>query len=63
MTQTQDRATVVSEIDKSARIGLSSPDYRRKLVDIARGATPGDQADHLADRNRRWAGSQRRLGR
>ncbi|MGW2397035.1 ABC transporter substrate-binding protein [Kitasatospora sp. NPDC001664] len=63
MTQTQDKAALVSEIDKDARIGLSSPDYRRKLVDIARGAAPGDQAGYFADLNKRWAQSQRRLGR
>ncbi|BFV56399.1 extracellular solute-binding protein [Kitasatospora sp. CMC57] len=61
MTQTQDKAALVSEIDKDARIGLGSPDYRRKLVDIARGTAPGDQAGYFADLNKRWAQSQRRL--
>ncbi|MFJ9519993.1 ABC transporter substrate-binding protein [Kitasatospora sp. NPDC101801] len=62
MTQTQDKAAAVSEIDKGAGIGLSAPDYRRKLVDIARGAAPGDQAGYFADLNKRWAESRRKLG-
>ncbi|GAA5023862.1 ABC transporter substrate-binding protein [Kitasatospora paranensis] len=59
VSQTQDRAATVSRIEKSAEIGLDTPDYRQKLVDIARGAAPGDQRGYFADLNRKWSDAQR----
>ncbi|MFC9331261.1 ABC transporter substrate-binding protein [Kitasatospora sp. NPDC057015] len=62
MTQTEDRAAAVSRIDKAAEIGLDAPDYRRRLVDIARGAAPGDQNGYFAELNRKWSQSLKKLG-
>jgi ABC-type glycerol-3-phosphate transport system substrate-binding protein len=53
-----DQVGLVDEIDKGAEIGLYAPDYRQKLVDIARGAAEGDVESYLADLNQRWADSQ-----
>jgi ABC-type glycerol-3-phosphate transport system substrate-binding protein len=53
-----DQVGLVDEIDKSAEIGLYAPDYRQKLVDVARGAAPGDLSSVLADLNKRWADAQ-----
>ena len=44
----------VDAIDDLAGIGLDRPDYRRKLIDMARGAQPGDPAEFFADLDRRW---------
>ncbi len=57
--QAQDKSATVSKIDKGAEIGLSTPDYRQKLVDIARGAAPGDQNSYFAELNKKWSESQK----
>ncbi|GGV44490.1 sugar ABC transporter substrate-binding protein [Kitasatospora herbaricolor] len=62
MVETQDKAAVVSRIDKGAQIGLDTPDYRRKLVDIARGAAPGDRDGYFAELNTKWSVSRKRIG-
>jgi ABC-type glycerol-3-phosphate transport system substrate-binding protein len=53
-----DQVGLVDSIDKTAEIGIYAPDYRQKLVDIARGAAPGDLASYLADLDQRWADAQ-----
>ncbi|GAA2313840.1 extracellular solute-binding protein [Streptomyces kunmingensis] len=45
----------VNAIDNAAEIGLSKPDYRQKLIDIARGAQKGSLQDYFADLDKRWA--------
>ncbi|MFF1833363.1 ABC transporter substrate-binding protein [Streptomyces sp. NPDC058231] len=44
----------VNDIDKASEIGLNTPDYRQKLVDIARGAQKGNLKDFFADLDKRW---------
>ncbi|MEU1040958.1 ABC transporter substrate-binding protein [Streptomyces sp. NPDC005551] len=44
----------VNTIDNAAEIGLNKPDYRQKLVDLARGAQKGDLDDFFADLDKRW---------
>jgi hypothetical protein len=44
----------VNAIDNAAEIGLNKPDYRQKLVGIARGAQQGSLDDYLADLDKRW---------
>lgn len=44
----------VNAIDKAAEIGLNSPDYRQKLIDVARGAQSGTLQDFFGDLNKRW---------
>lgn len=44
----------VNDIDNAAEIGLNKPDYRQKLIDIARGAQKGSLEDYFAELNKRW---------
>ncbi|WP_399921489.1 ABC transporter substrate-binding protein [Streptomyces kanamyceticus] len=44
----------VNTIDNAAEIGLNKPDYRQKLVDLARGAQQGSLDDYFADLDKRW---------
>ncbi|GGV44441.1 sugar ABC transporter substrate-binding protein [Kitasatospora herbaricolor] len=57
--QNQVNAAVISKIDKNSEIGLGSPDYRQKLVDIARGAAPGDHDSYFAELNEKWSEAQK----
>ncbi|WP_371478829.1 ABC transporter substrate-binding protein [Kitasatospora sp. NBC_00315] len=57
--QAQEQSAVVSKIDKGAEIGLDTPDYRQKLVDIARGAAPGDRNSYFAELDKKWSESQK----
>lgn len=52
----------VNAIDNAAEIGLYKPDYRQKLVDIARGAQKGSLKDYFADLDKRWAEAKRTAG-
>ncbi|KIQ61568.1 sugar ABC transporter substrate-binding protein [Kitasatospora griseola] len=60
--QTQEKLATVKKIDKGAEINLDAPEYRQKLVDIARGAAPGDQAGYFAELNKKWSESQKTVG-
>jgi ABC-type glycerol-3-phosphate transport system substrate-binding protein len=53
-----DQVGLVDKIDKEAEIGIYSPDYRQKLVDIARGASAGTLQSYLDDLDKRWAEAQ-----
>ncbi|MFJ6437548.1 ABC transporter substrate-binding protein [Streptomyces sp. NPDC091416] len=44
----------VNDIDKASEIGLNTPDYRQKLIDIARGAEDGNLKDYFAGLDKRW---------
>ncbi|MGW4694976.1 carbohydrate ABC transporter substrate-binding protein, partial [Kitasatospora cineracea] len=57
--QQQDKSAVVKKIDKGAEINLDAPDYRQKLVDIARGAAPGDRDGYFAELNKKWSEAQK----
>src|SRR5690606_9497744 len=46
---------LVNEIDSQSEIGLWSPDYRRRLVDAARGASGETKQQVFDDLNSRWA--------
>lgn len=48
------RTGEVNAIDNAAEIGLTKPDYRQKLIDIARGAQRGDLADYFAGLDEKW---------
>jgi raffinose/stachyose/melibiose transport system substrate-binding protein len=47
--------TLDSDIYNKAQIDLFGMLYRQKLVDIARGAAPGDMKSYFADLNKQWA--------
>ncbi|MCK2216334.1 extracellular solute-binding protein [Actinomadura sp. ATCC 31491] len=52
------RRVTVDNIDKESEVGLKSPDYRQKLIDVARGAAKGDLSGLLADLSARWKAGQ-----
>ncbi|AIS02155.1 ABC transporter substrate-binding protein [Streptomyces glaucescens] len=54
LERSEARTGAVNDIDNAAEIGLNKPDYRQKLVDIARGAQDGSLEDFLADLDQRW---------
>lgn len=54
--------TQVLDIDKASEVGLNSPDYRQRVVDVARGAAKGDLQSVFADLNRKWSEAQGTVG-
>ncbi|MCX5252727.1 ABC transporter substrate-binding protein [Streptomyces canus] len=52
----------VKQIDNESEVGLYAPEYRQKLVDLARGARKGSLDDFLADLGKRWTDTQKNLG-
>ena len=52
----------LSVIDKGAEIGLAQPDYYRKLVDSARGASKQTKQQIFDDLNSKWAESRAQVG-
>ncbi|GAA2212853.1 extracellular solute-binding protein [Nonomuraea monospora] len=53
-----DQRILVDNIDKESEVGIKSPDYRQKLIDVARGAAKGDLNSVLADLSARWKAGQ-----
>lgn len=51
----QEEAGKVTTIDNAAEVGLTKPEYRQKLVDIARGAAKGDLNGTFAELAKKWA--------
>jgi ABC-type glycerol-3-phosphate transport system substrate-binding protein len=51
----QELAGKVTTIDQGAEVGLNEPEYRQKIVDIARGAAKGDLNGTFADLAKKWA--------
>jgi len=58
----QDKAATVNNIDNAAEIGLAKPDYRQKIVDIARGAASGTLDSDFADLNKKWGAAVKTAG-
>ncbi|PJE93897.1 sugar ABC transporter substrate-binding protein [Streptomyces carminius] len=56
------RTGEVNAVDNASEIGLAKPDYRKKLVDIARGAQDGDLEGYFAELNKRWSEAVRTAG-
>ncbi|WP_340557084.1 ABC transporter substrate-binding protein [Streptomyces sp. GSL17-111] len=52
--RSEERTGAVNEIDTAAEIGLNTPDYRQKLIDIAREAQRGNLDDYFADLDTKW---------
>lgn len=52
--RSESKTGTVNDIDNAAEIGLNKPDYRQKLIDIARGAQKGSLEDYFTDLNKRW---------
>jgi ABC-type glycerol-3-phosphate transport system substrate-binding protein len=49
----------VKRIDNQSETGIYAPEYRQKLVDLARGATKGSLDDFFAGLSERWSEAQR----
>lgn len=54
--------TLDSDIYNKAQIDLFGMLYRQKLVDIARGAAPGDMKSYFAGLNKQWADARASVG-
>ncbi|MET9801787.1 ABC transporter substrate-binding protein [Streptomyces sp. NPDC006368] len=62
LERSEARTGEVNAIDKAAEIGLNAPDYRRQLVDVARGAQKGSLQDFFAGLDRKWDEAARSTG-
>jgi len=58
----QEKNALVSKIDNQSEIGLNKPDYRQKVVDLARGAAGGGLDSYFADLNKKWADATKTAG-
>jgi raffinose/stachyose/melibiose transport system substrate-binding protein len=58
----QAKTALVNKIDNASEVGLSKPDYRQHLVDIARGAAPGDLDSYLAGLAKKWSDAAKLAG-
>lgn len=52
--RSESKTGAVNDIDNAAEIGLNKPDYRQKLIDIARGAQKGSVEDYFTELNEKW---------
>ncbi|MGZ2359583.1 ABC transporter substrate-binding protein [Streptomyces sp. 372A] len=52
----------VNDIDNAAEIGLNKPDYRQKLIDIARGAQRGSVESYFGELNKKWNDAAKTAG-
>lgn len=59
ITLTQNKVTTVNKIDTDSQVGLSNPENWQKLVDIARGAQPGDMNSFFSGLNAKWAAAEK----
>jgi ABC-type glycerol-3-phosphate transport system substrate-binding protein len=58
----QAKTAAVNTIDNAAEIGLSKPDYRQHIVDIARGAASGTLEADFADLDKKWSDAVKSAG-
>lgn len=52
----------VNSIDDASEIGLRKPEYRQHLIDVARGAAPGDLQGTFDELNGKWADAVQTVG-
>ncbi|MFK0105843.1 extracellular solute-binding protein [Streptomyces sp. NPDC091217] len=52
----------VKLIDSESEVGIYAPDYRQKLVDLARGARGGTLDGFLGDLGRKWTAAEKSAG-
>ncbi|MFE1437359.1 ABC transporter substrate-binding protein [Streptomyces sp. NPDC058739] len=62
LERSEAKSTQVSAIDNAAEIGLAKPDYRQKLVDMARGVQDGSLEDYFADLDEKWSEALKTAG-
>ncbi|MFE3111490.1 ABC transporter substrate-binding protein [Kitasatospora indigofera] len=59
--ESQNKIDTVNKIDKASEIGITSQDYRQRLVDVARGSAGGDADSFFKDLNKKWSDSRRTI--
>jgi raffinose/stachyose/melibiose transport system substrate-binding protein len=52
----------VSKIDNLSEVGITKPEYRQHLVDVARGAAPGSLEASFAELAKKWADAAKNAG-
>ncbi|WP_328917611.1 MULTISPECIES: ABC transporter substrate-binding protein [unclassified Streptomyces] len=52
----------VNNIDNQSEVGLTKPDYRQHLIDVARGAAGGDLDGVFTSLSKKWAEAQKTAG-
>ncbi|MFC8676981.1 ABC transporter substrate-binding protein [Streptomyces griseorubiginosus] len=62
LEQSQAKSAQVNAIDNEAEIGLAKPDYRQKLVDMARGVQSGSLKDYFAELDKKWSEAEKTAG-
>jgi len=62
LERSEARSTQVNAIDNAAEIGLAKPDYRQKLVDMARGVQGGSLKGYFADLDKKWSEAEKAQG-
>lgn len=55
-------APKVNKIDNLSEVGLSKPEYRQRIIDIARGAAPGSLESIFAELAKKWAAAASSVG-
>lgn len=60
--RSESKTGAVNEIDNAAEIGLNTPDYRQKLIDIARGAQKGSAESYFDELNKKWDDAAKTIG-
>ncbi|WP_371662366.1 ABC transporter substrate-binding protein [Streptomyces sp. NBC_00280] len=60
LERSEAKSAQVNAIDNAAEIGLGKPDYRQKLVDMARGVQSGSLKDYFADLDKRWSEAEKK---
>ncbi|WP_020522217.1 ABC transporter substrate-binding protein [Catelliglobosispora koreensis] len=58
----QEKAGLFNKIDNASEVGLNKQDYRQRLVDVARGAAPGDLNSVLGELARKWSEAAKLAG-
>jgi ABC-type glycerol-3-phosphate transport system substrate-binding protein len=58
----QGKNSLVAKIDNESEIGLTKPDYRQHIVDLARGAAGGTLDSYFADLDTKWAAAIKAAG-
>lgn len=54
--------TLDSDLQNASQIDLNGPNYRKQLIDVARGAAKGDKDSFFADLDKRWAAARAQVG-
>lgn len=58
----QAKTATVNAIDDASEIGLSKPDYRQHIIDLARGAASGTLEADFADLDKKWSDAVKSAG-